>query len=247
MRINKYLSSAGYCSRREADRLIEAGKVTIDGTVALMGSQVEEGQSVCVDGKRIDMEEKKILLAVNKPVGIVCTTTDKQGKNNIVDFIGYPKRIYPVGRLDKDSCGLILMTNNGDIMDKILRSTNGHEKEYIVEVDRDIDDEFIRKMQSGVYLTELDRKTKPCKVYKEGKRRFRIIITQGLNRQIRRMCTECGAEVVSLKRIRIMNILLGDLPTGAYRELSEEEYRELFKKAYNQANDNNVKKMGVKL
>ncbi|MBQ4283810.1 MAG: pseudouridine synthase [Lachnospira sp.] len=227
MRINKYLSGAGYCSRREADRLVEAGRVTVNGETASMGSQVEEGQIVCVDGNVVATEEEMILLAVNKPVGIVCTTTDKQGKNNIVDFIGYHKRIYPVGRLDKDSEGLLLMTNNGDIMDKILRSANGHEKEYIVEVDKCIDDIFLKKMSEGVYLSELDRTTKPCKIYKEGRCKFRIIITQGLNRQIRRMCSELGREVVSLKRVRIMNVLLGDLPVGSYREVTKEEYRRL--------------------
>lgn len=225
VRVNKYLSSAGYCSRREADRLIEAGRVTIDGQTALIGSKVLGGQTVCVDGSAVVIEEEMILLAFNKPVGIVCTTTDKQGNNNIVDFIGYPKRIYPVGRLDKDSEGLILMTNNGEIMDRILRSANGHEKEYIVTVDRDIDDEFIKNMRNGIYLEELDRTTKACSVFKEGKRCFRIILTQGLNRQIRRMCESQGRNVVALKRIRIMNILLGDLKPGEYRSVTEQEYK----------------------
>lgn len=225
VRVNKYLSSAGYCSRREADRLIEAGRVTIDGQTALIGSKVLDGQTVCVDGSAVGIEEEMILLAFNKPVGIVCTTTDKQGNNNIVDFIGYSKRIYPVGRLDKDSEGLILMTNNGEIMDRILRSANGHEKEYIVTVDRDIDDEFIKNMGNGIYLEELDRTTKACSVFKEGKRCFRIILTQGLNRQIRRMCESQGRNVVALKRIRIMNILLGDLKPGEYRSVTEQEYK----------------------
>ena len=168
-----------------------------------------------------------ILLAFNKPVGIVCTTTDKQGKDNIVDYIGYNKRIYPIGRLDKDSNGLILMTNNGEIMDKILRSTNGHEKEYIVEVNKDITDDFVKKMSDGVYLKELERTTKKCFVKKEGKRTFRIILTQGLNRQIRRMCENLGFKVVSLKRIRIINICLGDLKEGSYRKVTENEYKKL--------------------
>ena len=226
-RINKYMSSAGYCSRREADRLVEAGRVTIDGIVAEMGSKVSDGQSVAVDGKVIEREEEMVLLAFNKPVGIVCTTTDKQGSNNIVNYIGYNKRVYPVGRLDKDSEGLILMTNNGEMMDKILRSSNGHEKEYVVEVDRDIDDVFVKKMSDGVYLEELERTTNPCKVMKEDKRRFRIILTQGLNRQIRRMCENQGVRVTSLKRIRIMNIMLGDLKTGEYRDITEKEYKKL--------------------
>lgn len=227
VRVNKYLSSAGYCSRREADRLIEAGRVTIDGEKALMGSKVLDGQKVCVDGRAVTVEEEMVLLAFNKPVGIVCTTTNQQGDNNIVDFIGYHKRIYPVGRLDKDSEGLILMTNNGEIMDKILRSVNGHEKEYIVTVDKDIDDEFLKNMRNGIYLRELDRKTKPCSVFKEGKRCFRIILTQGLNRQIRRMCESQGRKVLTLKRIRIMNILLGDLKPGEYRSVTEQEYKRL--------------------
>lgn len=229
IRINKYLSAAGVCSRRQADKLIEEGRVTIDSVIAQTGSRVSDGQLVCVDGKTVEPEEEMILLAVNKPVGIVCTTTDKQGANNIVDFIGCKKRIYPIGRLDKDSQGLLLMTNNGEIMDKILRSVNGHEKEYIVEVDKPIDASFIEAMSKGVYLSELDRTTKNCKVYKEGKNKFRIILTQGLNRQIRRMCQELGYNVVKLNRIRIMNIMLGDLGIGQYREVTGAEYSKLLK------------------
>lgn len=227
VRINKYLSAAGFCSRREADRLVEAGRVSIDGRIAGMGDKVSDGQKVQVDNKDISVEEEKILLAFNKPAGIVCTTTDSQGANNIVDYIGYNKRIYPIGRLDKDSHGLILMTNNGEIMDKILRSANGHEKEYIVEVNKDIDDEFVKNMSKGVYLEELERTTLPCRVYKDGKRKFRIILTQGLNRQIRRMCDNLGYRVVDLKRIRIMNIVLGDLKEGSYRNVTDKEYRKL--------------------
>lgn len=227
VRINKYLSAAGFCSRREADRLVEAGRVSIDGRVAGMGDKVSDGQKVQVDNKDISVEEEKILLVFNKPAGIVCTTTDSQGANNIVDYIGYNKRIYPIGRLDKDSHGLILMTNNGEIMDKILRSANGHEKEYIVEVNKDIDDEFVKNMSKGVYLEELERTTLPCRVYKDGKRKFRIILTQGLNRQIRRMCDNLGYRVVDLKRIRIMNIVLGDLKEGSYRNVTDKEYSRL--------------------
>ncbi len=227
VRINKYLSAAGFCSRREADRLVEAGRVSIDGRIAGMGDKVSDGQKVQVDNKDISVEEEKILLAFNKPAGIVCTTTDSQGANNIVDYIGYNKRIYPIGRLDKDSHGLILMTNNGEIMDKILRSANGHEKEYIVEVNKDIDDEFVKNMSKGVYLEELERTTLPCRVYKDGKRKFRIILTQGLNRQIRRMCDNLGYRVVDLKRIRIMNIVLGDLKEGSYRNVTDKEYSRL--------------------
>lgn len=227
VRINKYLSAAGFCSRREADRLVEAGRVSIDGRIAGMGDKVSNGQKVQVDNKDISVEEEKILLVFNKPAGIVCTTTDSQGANNIVDYIGYNKRIYPIGRLDKDSHGLILMTNNGEIMDKILRSANGHEKEYIVEVNKDIDDEFVKNMSKGVYLEELERTTLPCRVYKDGKRKFRIILTQGLNRQIRRMCDNLGYRVVDLKRIRIMNIVLGDLKEGSYRNVTDKEYSRL--------------------
>lgn len=235
VRINKYLSSAGYCSRREADRLLEQGRVTIDGIPAQMGSKVIDGQTVFVDGKSIIEEDEKILLAFYKPTGIVCTTTANQGDNNIVDYIGYPKRIYPVGRLDKDSEGLILMTNNGEMMDKILRSANGHEKEYIVTVNKEIDDSFIKAMSRGIYLAELDRTTKPCKVTALGKKTFRIILTQGLNRQIRRMCSTQGREVVQLKRIRIMNILLGDLKPGEYRNVTEAEYQQLKEQLYDSA------------
>lgn len=235
VRINKYLSSAGYCSRREADRLLEQGRVTIDGIPAQMGSKVIDGQTVFVDGKSIIEEDEKILLAFYKPTGIVCTTTANQGDNNIVDYIGYPKRIYPVGRLDKDSEGLILMTNNGEMMDKILRSANGHEKEYIVTVNKEIDDSFIKAMSGEIYLAELDRTTKPCKVTALGKKTFRIILTQGLNRQIRRMCSTQGREVVQLKRIRIMNILLGDLKPGEYRNVTEAEYQQLKEQLYDSA------------
>lgn len=229
IRINKYLSAAGYCSRRQADRLTEEGRVTIDGKTADCGSRVLDGQEVCVDGRVIRNNSDTLLFAVNKPAGIVCTTTDNQGENNIVSFLNYPVRIYPVGRLDKDSTGLLLMTNNGEIMDKILRSVNGHEKEYIVEVDAPVDDEFIKKMSEPVYIKELDRWTKPCKVYREGKKCFRIILTQGLNRQIRRMSEINGRKVVKLERIRIMNIHLGDLGPGEMRRITDEEYKKLLK------------------
>ncbi len=231
-RINKYLSQSGYCSRRQADKLIEEKRVTIDGKIAVMGDKVSDLQKVCVDGRIIDNNEKEVLLAFYKPVGIVCTTTDKQGDNNIVDYIGYEQRIYPVGRLDKDSEGLILMTNNGEITDKILRAANGHEKEYIVKVDKKINEDFIRKMSEGVYIKELDVTTRKCFVQKQSDKAFRIILTQGLNRQIRRMCETLGYKVTHLKRIRIMNILLGDLKEGEYRELEKEEYNKLIKDLY---------------
>jgi 23S rRNA pseudouridine2604 synthase len=227
VRINKFLGSAGYCSRREADRLVGEGRVFIDGNMADMGSRVMQGQKVYVDGKAVVPEEENILIAVNKPRGIVCTTTDKQGANNIVDFLGCDKRIYPVGRLDKDSEGLLLMTNDGELMNNILTGKNEHEKEYIVEVDKNLSDDFERRMSEPMYLKELDKTTRPCRVIKTGKKTFRIILKQGLNRQIRRMCSNLGYKVVKLKRIRIMNIELNDLPAGATRKIEGSEYEKL--------------------
>lgn len=227
VRINKFLGSAGYCSRREADRLVGEGRVFIDENMADMGSRVMPGQKVYVDGKAVVPEEENILIAVNKPRGIVCTTTDKQGANNIVDFLGCDKRIYPVGRLDKDSEGLLLMTNDGELMNNILTGKNEHEKEYIVEVDKNLSDDFERRMSEPMYLKELDKTTRPCRVIKTGKKTFRIILKQGLNRQIRRMCSNLGYKVVKLKRIRIMNIELNDLPAGATRKIEGSEYEKL--------------------
>lgn len=227
VRINKFLGSAGYCSRREADRLVGEGRVFIDGNMADMGSRVMPGQKVYVDGKAVVPEEENILIAVNKPRGIICTTTDKQGANNIVDFLGCDKRIYPVGRLDKDSEGLLLMTNDGELMNNVLTGKNEHEKEYIVEVDKNLSDDFERRMSEPMYLKELDKTTRPCRVIKTGKKTFRIILKQGLNRQIRRMCSNLGYKVVKLKRIRIMNIELNDLPAGATRKIEGSEYEKL--------------------
>lgn len=229
MRINKYLSAQGVCSRREADRLLEAGRITVDGVTAMCGQQVDDNSVICIDGSRIsDEKPQDVLMAFNKPRGIVCTTTDNQGKNNIVDYIGYDKRIYPVGRLDKDSDGLILLTNNGEITDKILRSVNGHEKEYVVKVNKKITDTFLKNMADGVYLKELDVTTKPCSISRINNYTFRIILTQGLNRQIRRMCQESGYKVESLTRIRIMNIELGGLKTGEYRIIEGKEKSMLY-------------------
>lgn len=227
MRLNKYLSDCGVCSRREADRLIEEGKVLVDGVPAVMGMKIEGTETVVCDGVTVSgrKKEKKVLLAVNKPRGIVCTTSDKDRAENIVEFLHYPTRIYPIGRLDKDSSGLILMTNEGDIVNKILRGSNNHEKEYMVRVNRPLTEEFLEQMRSGVEI--LDTVTKPCTVEKTGGNTFRIILTQGLNRQIRRMCDALGYRVVSLKRVRIMNIRLGDLRTGSYREVTGEEWAEL--------------------
>ena len=226
VRINKFLSEAGACSRREADRQIEAGNVTIDGIVAETGSKVMPGQTVCFNGKPVTKEEEMILLAFHKPVGSVCTA-EKREKNNVIDYINYPKRIYPVGRLDKDSEGLLLLTNNGEIVNKMMRSGNMHEKEYIVTVNKPVTESFIRGLAGGVPLVELNTTTRKCKVEQIGKKQFRIILTQGLNRQIRRMCEYFGYRVEKLVRTRIMNIELGDLEAGKYREVTAEEFKKL--------------------
>lgn len=224
IRINKYLSEAGICSRREADRLIEEGKVKINGVVAEIGSKVNKDSNVTFCGKTVKKEEKLVLIAFNKPVGIVCTT-DTREHDNIIDYIGYGMRIYPIGRLDKDSEGLILLTNDGNIVNKILRAENKHEKEYVVKVNKAINNEFIKVMSSGVPI--LDTITNPCTVKQIDKYTFNIILTQGLNRQIRRMCEYLGYKVTGLIRIRIMNIRLGRLRTGAYRNVTDKEIEEL--------------------
>lgn len=226
VRINKYLSEAGVCSRREADRQIERGNVTVNGRTAVMGDKVGPGDVVMYGKKRVSMEEEAVILAVNKPAGIVCTS-EKREKDNIVDYVNYPKRVYPIGRLDKNSHGLILMTNQGEIANQIMRSRNFHEKEYIVKVNRDVTEEFLLHLSQGVYLKELETETRPCKAEKVGKRTFRIILTQGLNRQIRRMCEAFQYRVVDLKRVRILNIRLGDLKEGTYRKLTSQEWKEL--------------------
>lgn len=223
VRLNKWISDAGVCSRREADRLIEAGRVTVDGKTASMGVKVRKEQRVCVDGKPVMKEREVILLAVNKPVGVVCTTEKKWGDPTLEELVNYPKRVFSVGRLDKDSEGLILMTNQGDILNKIMKAGNYHEKEYLVTVDKKITPDFLRRMAKGVPLKELNTVTRPCKVEMAGENRFRIVLTQGLNRQIRRMCEFFGYRVIRLVRVRIMNIELGKLPTGAYRPLSKKE------------------------
>jgi 23S rRNA pseudouridine2604 synthase len=222
VRLNKFIADCGYCSRREADRLIEAGKVTVNGTKAEMGMRVTDDDTVIIDGKRLKREDETILLIFNKPPGITCTTA-KDDETNVVDYINYPKRIYPIGRLDKYSEGLLLLTNRGDLVNGIMRSRYDHEKEYIVTVDRPVDDIFLRKMSAGVYLKELDVTTKPCKCQKIARNKFSMIITQGLNRQIRRMCEACGCRVTKLKRVRILDIELGDLPVGEYREATQKE------------------------
>ncbi len=222
-RINKFLSEAGFCSRREGDKLIEQGRVTINDKVPEMGTKVTEGDVVKVDGKPvINLVEKNVYLAFNKPVGIVCTTDTGVEKDNIIDFINYPKRIFPIGRLDKASEGLIFLTDDGDIVNKILRARNNHQKEYIVTVNRPITPNFIERMGLGVPI--LDTVTKRCEVERLGKFDFRIVLTQGLNRQIRRMCEYLGYDVVNLKRVRIMNVSL-DIPVGEWRDLSSDELK----------------------
>ena len=223
-RLNKFISETGYCSRREADKLIEQGLVTLNGAVAEMGTKVSDADEIRINGKLIRENNKKHLyLAFNKPVGIECTT-NLDVPHNIVDYINYPERIFPIGRLDKASEGLIFMTNDGDIVNKILRARNNHEKEYIVTVNRPITDRFIERMGKGVPI--LDTVTKECKIEQVSKYVFRIILTQGLNRQIRRMCEYLGYEVTALKRTRIINISL-DVPVGRYRELTDAEFKQL--------------------
>lgn len=229
IRLNKYLSEAGICSRREADRFIEQGRVKVDGKCAVMGMQIDEGQEVEVDGKLVqkDKKDKTILIAVNKPRGVVCSEKSQGNDVNIIDFLKYPKRITYIGRLDKDSEGLLLMTNRGDLINRMMKAANYHEKEYEVVVDRPFNDRFLKEMAAGVYLKELDVTTRPCEVQRLGKRKFRIVLTQGLNRQIRRMCKEFGFHVQELKRVRVMNIQLGHLKTGTWRNVTEAEFAEL--------------------
>lgn len=224
-RLNKYISETGVCSRRGADKLIEEGRVLVNGLPPYLGTKVDDNDEISIDGKPIKEKEKYVYLAFNKPIGITCTT-ESQVKGNIVDFINYPKRIYPIGRLDKPSEGLIFLTNHGDIINKILRAGNNHEKEYIVSVDKAINKEFITQMSNGIPI--LDTITKKCKVEQINRFTFKIILTQGLNRQIRRMCTYLGYKVTSLKRVRIMNVHLGSLPKGKWRELTKKELKTIF-------------------
>jgi 23S rRNA pseudouridine2604 synthase len=224
VRLNKFISETGLCSRREADARIEAGRVTINGVVATLGMQVGAGDVVCVDGQQVAGEQQHVYIALNKPVGVI-STTERHVAGNILDLVKYPQRIFPIGRLDKDSEGLILLTNNGDIVNEILRSENEHEKEYVVTVDRPVTEIFLNGMASGVRI--LGTVTKPCKVRRVGPATFRIVLTQGLNRQIRRMCSFFGYKVVQLQRVRIINITLGDLQPGQWRQLTPAEVRGL--------------------
>ncbi|MBP3967283.1 23S rRNA pseudouridine(2604) synthase RluF [Paenibacillus lignilyticus] len=225
MRINKFISETGYCSRREADKLVESGRVSINGVTAELGSQAELGDDVRIDGKVIGEQKSHVYIALNKPVGIT-STTESQVEGNIVEYIGHPERIFPIGRLDKDSEGLILLTNDGDIVNRILRAEGKHEKEYIVTVDRPVTPRFLKAMSEGVRI--LGAMTLPCKVEKEGDRVFRITLTEGKNRQIRRMCQTFDYNVRKLRRVRIMNIHLGQLASGKWRDLTNGELKELF-------------------
>ena len=224
MRLNKFLSETGLCSRREADQWIEAGRVSVNGTVAQLGTQVIEGDAVLLDGKPLGTKPQRVYLALNKPIGIECTT-DRSVPDNIVDFVRHSERVFPIGRLDKDSEGLILLTNDGDIVNRVLRAEHEHEKEYIVSVDRPLTPEFLEGMASGVPI--LDTVTNPCRVTQVGRNTFRIVLTQGLNRQIRRMCEHFDYTVRRLQRVRIMHIQLGNLPVGKWRNLTAAEVRPL--------------------
>jgi 23S rRNA pseudouridine2604 synthase len=224
MRLNKFLAETGVCSRREADQWIGAGRITVNGARAVLGTQVNDGDDVRVDGRPLRSRPKRVYLALNKPIGIECTT-DRDVPGNIVDFVGYPERIFPIGRLDKDSEGLILLTNDGDIVNTILRAENEHEKEYIVAVDRPLTPAFLAGMAAGVPI--LDTVTNPCRVSQVGRNTFRIVLTQGLNRQIRRMCEHFDYTVRRLQRVRIMHVQLGSLPVGQWRELNAAELRGL--------------------
>lgn len=228
IRLNKYLAMCGVCSRRDADRIISEGKVCINGQMATMGMRVEAGAIVTVNGKYVQAQSDKVVLAFYKPVGVVCTERDKYADKTILEYVKYPVRVTYAGRLDKDSEGLILLTNDGDLIEHMMRGANRHEKEYVVKVNKEITAEFINKMRNGIYLKELEKTTRKCEVEKLGKYTFRIVLTQGMNRQIRRMCEALDYKVVGLKRIRIMNIMLDDLKVGEYRELSGEETKQLY-------------------
>ena len=226
-RLNKYMAQAGLCSRREADRYIEAGQVYINGLKAQIGQLVYPGDKVTIGSKQLRDAGEKVILAWYKPVGVTCTEKDPHAKRKISDVFRYPVRVTYAGRLDKDSEGLLIMTNDGDLINRMMRGANGHEKEYVVKVDKELTEEFRAEMEQGIYLSELEQTTRPCKVTIEGKYTFRIVLTQGLNRQIRRMCDALHVRVVHLKRVRIMNVRLGSLRPGEFRTLTRDEEREL--------------------
>ncbi len=228
IRINKYLASCGICSRRDADKLIEAGRVLVNGMRATSGMKVDGSEEIVVDGKVISGPERKAYLAFYKPVGVTVSEKDAHAEKLIGELIDYPIRVTYAGRLDKDSEGLMILTNDGDLIEKMMRGANAHEKEYIVRIDKRVSDDLIKKFEEGIYLKDLEQTTRPAKTEKLSDYTFKVILTQGLNRQIRRMCKACGADVRSLKRVRVINILLDGLKPGAYRELSENELKELF-------------------
>lgn len=229
IRLNKYLAECGVCSRRDADRLIEQCRVTVNGKIAAMGTKVSEQDEVAVNGKPLKNQERKVVLALYKPVGVTCTERDRHAQKTLNDMVKYPVRVTYAGRLDKDSEGLLLLTNDGDLIDAMMRGANRHEKEYVVKVTREVTEEFLEKLAAGVYIKELAQTTRPCQVEMLGKYTFRIILTQGLNRQIRRMCAAFGVEVKSLKRVRVMNIMLGNLKPGAFKEITGEELERLYR------------------
>ena len=227
-RLNKYLADCGICSRREADRMMEAGRVIVNGVPAQMGMRISETDDITVDGRPLDKKDRKVVLAYYKPVGVTCTEKDKYAEKTIRDSIDYPIRVTYAGRLDKDSEGLLLLTNDGDLINGLMRAANYHEKEYLVRVNKPITDTFLQKMAEGVFLKELNVQTRPCQVEKEGKFVFRIVLTQGLNRQIRRMCRALGFDAQGIKRVRVANITIGKLKPGNYRLLTAEELDELY-------------------
>lgn len=231
MRLNKYLAHCGVCSRREADHLTEQGKVLVNGRPALPGQTVGEADEVTVSGRVVRNDRRTVVLAYNKPIGVTCTEKDPHADIKITDMIQYPVRVTYAGRLDKDSEGLLLLTNDGDLIQAMMRGSNHQEKEYVVKVDREISGEFLNKMTDGIYLKDLDVTTRPCKTEKIGRYTFKIILTQGLNRQVRRMCSACGYQVKSLKRVRVMHIKLGDLKPGEYVELSDKDVERLYRDA----------------
>lgn len=240
-RLNKYLASCGVCSRREADHLIEEGRVVVNGEKAVTGMQVCGEDQILVNGRPVHGKNKKVVLAYYKPVGVVCTEKDRFADKKITDMVKFPVRVTYAGRLDKDSEGLMLLTNDGALIDAMMRGSADHEKEYVVKVNKEITDEFIHKMEAGVYLTELDIKTKPCKIEKTGKFTFKIILTQGVNRQIKRMAKEMGYHVIAIKRIRVMNVLLSGLAPGQYRQLSEGELQVLYNSCFREKTGKSTK------
>lgn len=238
-RLNKYLASCGICSRRDADRLIQEGRVTVNGKKAEMGMQVSGSEKILVNGKPVHGKNEKVVLAYYKPVGVTCTEKDRFADKKITDMVKFPVRVTYAGRLDKDSEGLILLTNDGDLIDAMMRGSAGHEKEYVVKVNKEITDEFLEKMGRGVFLAELNITTRPCKVEKIGKFTFKIALTQGVNRQIRRMAKELGYQVIAIKRIRVVNILLADLKPGQYRQISGGELQVLYNFCFHRKKENN--------